>query len=384
MGLDSDVYDSYAKEAVKEFTLRRLHLTPGTLGTREEDVPTIVRDIGGLQYGGHLDELFSRFEDFRPEWFDRLYEDYTLIEGHVLRGALRIVDAGDYPFYFNATRSVARRRRYQNCPAELGEDHALASRVLDEHGPLTIKEFKELFREGHPQCRSKAGRLLQDLYNHGEVARMGRRKQKPLFHMVEKLPYKLDLTYVTEGEAMEWLLLKCLAVHGPFTVRDIAHWVGWNLTETRETLRGLFEEGKVVRVNVEGDEEANYLRVEDVSFLNSLAKEIPEHTFIRILFNDDALLLGCYKRLGSYFGYEWEYPQFSDGVVWRAAILEGREIAGEADVEMFTRSPSFRLRSLTLRRELARPETVSRVEEAFSRLAEFKGKSFVTAKPRLV
>jgi uncharacterized protein YcaQ len=384
MGPDSDVYDSYAKEAVKEFTLRRLHLTPGTLGTREEDVPTIVRDIGGLQYGGHLDELFIRFEDFRPEWFDRWYEDYTLIEGHVLRGALRIVDAGDYPFYFNATRSVARRRRYQNCPAELGEDHALASRVLDKHGPLTIKEFKELFKEKHPRCRSKAGRLLQDLYNYGEVARMGRMKQKPLFHTVEKLPYELDLAQVTEGEAMGWLLMKCLAIYGPFTVRDIAHWVGWNLTETREILRGLVERGKVVRVNVEGDEEDNYLRAEDVPFLNSLAEEIPEHVFIRILFNDDALLLGCYKRLCSYFGYEWEYPQFRNGVVWRAAILMGREIAGEADVEMFTRSSSFRLRRLILRRELASPETVSRVEEEFGRLAEYKGKSFVMAKPKLV
>ena len=178
--------------------------------------------------------------------------------------------------------------------------------------------------------------------------------------------------------------MKCLAIYGPFTVRDIAHWVGWNLTETREILRDLVERGKVVRVNVEGDEEDNYLRTEDVPFLNSLAEEISEHAFIKILFNDDALLLGCYKRLCSYFGYEWEYPQFRDGVVWRAAILMDSEIAGEADVEMFTRSLSFRLRRLTLRRELASPETFSRVEEEFGRLAKYKGKSFVMAKPKLV
>jgi hypothetical protein len=42
------------------------------------------------------------------------------------------------------------------------------------------------------------------------------------------------------------------------------------------------------------------------------------------------------------------------------------------------------LRRLTLRRELASPETVSRVEEEFGRLAEYKGKSFVMAKPKLV
>ena len=380
----SDLCDSYTKEAVNEFALQRLHLTPETLGKSENDVPSVVRDIGGLQYGGHLDELFSRFEDFKLEWFDRWYGDHTLIEGHVLRGALRIVDAGDYPFYFKATRSVARRRRYQNCPAALGENHALASRLLHDHGPLTINEFKELFNVKHPQCGSRTGRLLQDLYNYGEAARVGRKKQKPLFHAIEKLPYKLDMAPVTEGEAMEWLLLKCLAVHGPFTVRDVAHWVGWNLTETRETLRGLVADGRVVHVNVEGDRDSNYIGVEDVPFLNSLAEGIPERSFVRILFNDDALLLGCYKRLESYFGYAWEYPQFRDGVVWRAAILKGRELLGKADVEVYAKSPSYRLRSLTLREELADSETVSTVEEEFRRHADFKGKTLMTAEPRLV
>ncbi|MFQ6065622.1 MAG: hypothetical protein ACE5L6_09145, partial [Candidatus Bathyarchaeia archaeon] len=108
--------DTYSKEVVKEFVLQRLRLTPNSLGKSKEDVPLVVRAIGGLQYGGHKIELFNRFEDFRSEWFDYWCENYVLIEGHVLRGALRIVNVDEYPYYFEATRSVARRRTYHRCP----------------------------------------------------------------------------------------------------------------------------------------------------------------------------------------------------------------------------------------------------------------------------
>mgnify|MGYP001080906261 CR=1 FL=1 len=83
----------YSKEEVKEFIVQRLHLTSKTLGETRNDVPLIIRDIGGLQYGGHKIELFNRFKNFKPEWFDHWYESHTLIEEHVLRGALRIVNA---------------------------------------------------------------------------------------------------------------------------------------------------------------------------------------------------------------------------------------------------------------------------------------------------
>ena len=42
------------------------------------------------------------------------------------------------------------------------------------------------------------------------------------------------------------------------------------------------------------------------------------------------------------------------------------------------------MRSLTLREGLADSETVSMVEEEFRRHADFKGKTLVTAEPRLV
>jgi len=371
-----------SKEVIKEFALQRLRLTSSTLGRTRADVPFIVRAIGGLQYGGHRVELFNRFEDFKAEWFDYWYENYTLVEGHVLRVALRIVNAEDYPFYFKATRSLARRRKYLNCPASLRPEHFTAARFIRESGPFTPTEFEKLFSEEYPQLRQMANRLFSDLYNYGEIARMGRKNQKPLFHAIEKLPYKLDVSQVSEKEAKKWLLLKCLDTYGPFTPKDITHWTGWNLTETKETLVSLLEDETVMSVSIDNNPHLHYMRVKDLPFLDSLTNDLPENSFIRILFNDDALLLGYYRRLKEYFGYDWKYPQLSEGIVWRAAILQGRELIGDAVVDMRSNSKSLKVQQLTLRKEFVNTEILSRIENEFERHAKFQNKTLEMTKPK--
>ena len=360
-------------------------MTPSTLGKSKKDVPSVVRAIGGLQHGGHKIELFNRFEDFKPEWFDYWYENYTLIEGHVLRGALRIVNVDEYPYYFRATRSVARRRAaYHKCPFSLSRNHFIAFNFIEEYGPFTHSEFKEIFGSKYPQLKGIASKLLYDLYNYGKIARMGRKNQKPLYHTMGKLPYKLDMSQINEKEAKEWLFLKCLSIYGSFTVRDIAHWIGWKITETKEILKALLEEKKVIRVNVEDNRDIHFVRGEDLDLLSSLKDDLPEHSFIRILFNDDALLLGYYRKLKEYFGYHWRYPQFGEGIVWRGAILHGRRLIGEAIVDMYAKSRFFKVKRLILRRVFATSEILSKIEDEFVRHADFQNKTLEMAATILI
>ena len=377
--------ETYPREVLKEFVLQRLRLTPNTLGKNKNDVPSVVRVVGGLQYGGHLIELFNRFENFKQEWFDYWYKNYTLIEGHVLRGALRIVTADEYPYFFKATRSVARRRAsYQKCPLSLNANHLIAFNFLKEHGPITPSEFKNLLGVKYPQLKTIAKRLLSELCNYGEVARMGRKNLRPLYHTVGKLPFKLSMVEMGEKEAEKWLFLNCLRAYGPFTVKDVAHWVGWNLTETKETLRALLDGKKIMSVKVEGERDTHFICVEDLDSLNSLQDNLPENSFVRILFNDDALLLGYYRKLKDYFGYYWKYPQLSEGIVWRAAILHGRQLAGEAIVDMYTKSQHFKIRKLVLRRRFATSEIVSKIEDELKRHAAFQSKSLEMVAPEFV
>ncbi|MDH5447807.1 MAG: winged helix DNA-binding domain-containing protein [Candidatus Bathyarchaeota archaeon] len=377
--------ETYSKEVIRGFALRRLRLTPSTLGKSKNDVLSVVRAIGGLQYGGHLIELFNRFENFKPKWFDYWYENYTLIEGHVLRGALRIVNTDEYPYYFRATRSVARRRAsYQKCPLSLTDNHLIAFSFMEEHGPFTPSKFKTLFGTMHPQLKDIARRLLYELCNYGKVARMGRKNQKPLYYTIRKLPYKLDMSQISEEEAKKWLYLKCLSIYGPFAVEDVAHWVGWNITEAKEILKALLNEKKVINVKLEDDQYSHFVRVEDLDLLNYLRDNLPEHSFIRILFNDDALLLGYYRKLKDYFGYHWKYPQLSEGITWRAAIIYGRQLAGEAIVDMYAKSSLFKIRRLILRKEFATSEISSKMEGEFRKHADFQNKILEMTAPELI
>ena len=193
---------AYSREETKEFTIQRLHLTPEAQGRTRDDVPSIIRDIGGLQYGGHKVELFNRFEDFRPEWLDYWCKNHTLLEGHVLRGALRVICAEEYPYYFKATRSVSRRRQsYHKCPASLTPEHLKVLSLIERHGPLTPSEFKVFLDKGQSRRKAEANRLLYDLYNYGKVARIGRKNSRPLYHCTKSLPFELDMESVSEEAA---------------------------------------------------------------------------------------------------------------------------------------------------------------------------------------
>lgn len=376
--------ETYSSEAVKEFALQKLRLTPDTLGKSREDVPSVISAIGGLQYGGHKIELFNRFKNFKAEWFDYWYEKHALIEGHVLRGALRIATVDEYPYYFKATRTVASRRKYQKCPASQSRNHLTALNFISSTGPYTPSEFAKQFSAKYTQLKGVSKKLLYDLYNYGKVARMGRKNQKPLFHALEKLPYKLDLSHPSEKKAKAWLFQKCLSTFGPFSPKDVAHWIGWNLTETKETLKELLEQEKVVAVKVNDCSETLYARVEDLPELDSIEKNLPEHSQVKILFNDDALLLGCYRRLKQRFGYNWRYPQFSEGIVWKAAILYGRELIGEAIVDMYARSATLTVKKLLLRKEYAVKNVLRKITDEFARHAEFENKNLSTVAPTAI
>lgn len=376
--------ETYSSEVVGEFVLQKLRLTPDTLGKRRDDVPSVVSAIGGLQFGGHKIELFNRFKDFKPEWFDYWYEKHVLIEGHVLRGALRITTADEYPYYFKATRSVARRRGYQKCPASLSKNHIAALNFISSRGPYTPSEFGRHFGARYSQLKGVSRKLLYDLYNYGKVARVGRKNQKPLFHAAGKLPYHLDLSHLSEEEAKAWLFLKCLSMFGPFSAKDVAHWVGWNITETKEILNELLNHEKATVVKAGDCSDTLYARVEDIRSLRSLESKLPDHSLVRILFNDDALLLGCYHRLEQRFGYDWKYPQLSEGIVWKAAILYRRELVGEAVVDMFADSRIFKVRKLLLRKKFQARDVLSQIRAEFARHAEFQNKALSMVQPKYI
>ena len=111
---------------------------------------------------------------------------------------------------------------------------------------------------------------------------------------------------------------------------------------------------------------------------------IPHYSFIIILFNDDGLLVGYYGRLGEFFGYRWRYLQLSEGIVWRAAILHGRQIVGGGIVDMHVKDTFLKIRKLLLRKEFVDAEMLYKMGRELNRDAVFQNKTLQMSKPKLV
>jgi len=97
-----------------------------------------------------------------------------------------------------------------------------------------------------------------------------------------------------------------------------------------------------------------------------------------------ALLSGCYNRLKHLFGYRWTYPPLSGGVVWRAAILCGRQLIGEATVDMYKKESFLRTRKFVLRKEFASTEILRKIETEFNHHAIFQKKTLQLSRPQSV
>ena len=366
---------SFSREEARKFVLERLHLTPEKLGEGKKDTLSIVRDIGGLQDGWHFYEMFARMKAFQRGWLIDLLQRGKLVYGHVLRKALRIVSADEYPFFFKATRSIMRKKAaYYACPERLTSSHRKALALIERHQPITPSGFSKVFSDAHPELKKEARRLFYELYNFGEIIRVGFRRGRPRYGLTRTFFSEMKIEEVPEEKAREWLASKCLKVYGPFCAHDIAHWVGWTVKETRNILNSLHEKGEVIKVEVEGRTHIQWLLSEDLESLSSIETSPEEPGLVRILFNDDALLLGYYKRLERTFGFRWIYPQLSKGEYLRPAILFSNEVIGELTLQLYSSSPKMIAEKLVIRKEFAEESVVEKVIKELERISIFAGK----------
>jgi len=359
----------------RRIVLVRQHLAPVSRGKSSRDIVRVIQDIGGLQHGWHLFELWNRFHQLRSQWFDEAYEAGLICEGHVLRTALRFVTCTDLPYYFQATRCVARRRStYGTYPKQVTPAHHQVLDLLRRLGPLPSTGVREAIAEINPNLAGTSIRLLYELYNRGDVMRYGRVNGKPVYGVTELRQPPMKLTSIPEGEAQEWLFLKGLEAYGPLSVRDVAHWAGWTVGIARKTLARLAAKELVLPGRLTVSDDPVWARAEDIDHLEDYAGRCDVEPFVCMLFNDDALLLGVYHRLASLFGYPWVYPQFSRGEFLRPAILVGTELAGELDLDLRAKSPTLVVKWLKLRRKYQSPTIRRLIRERLEELAAFTDK----------
>src|SRR6187399_2404282 len=210
--------------AVPVTAIRRLAIAAqgyaarGRRGTTAE-VESAVRRLSCVQLDSistvdrsHRIALGGRIGDFPRDAVSRLLARGRLIE---------------YWAHLRPAMQVGGRRWY----GEVDRTHPhLREHILDEiraRGPLGSRHFDGAARKGEMWGWKPAKRMLELLWNHGELVVAGRQGFQRLYDLPERVldPSLLDATSPPEPERLRELALRAVRARGALTERGVVeHW----------------------------------------------------------------------------------------------------------------------------------------------------------------
>jgi hypothetical protein len=217
---------------------RQMLLERSTLGITE-----VMERMGGVQTqyapAGYIG-LWSRMRDFDRPMLTRALEDRSAIQATLMRATIHTVSAADYwPMEIGVRR--IRREWFENV-SRRQIDHLDPDRIADAvraelaDGPLPMKELTaRLVARGFPAMAAKWAGTWVDLVRVPPSGTWERRRAD-LYGLAEAW---LPIPDVTEEQGIELLIRRYLGGFGPAASKDVASWMGMNVTQIRDVLAGM-------------------------------------------------------------------------------------------------------------------------------------------------
>jgi len=366
MDLEVELVEEALRDLEAEGTVSSGHFLVG-----EEFQYILSRDLKRLQRRDETREVFEeaqvkafllakQFREIRTidDYFDRFletgwgfdlwnhtsafdYEDWIrrrasgdILEGRFLNGRVRYVRANDAPLFLAA---FPRRKLSEFEGAVLGairagdgmDLYAIAAKVRDERE--RVKEALETLDDDVYVIRKYQG--------DGWTSR-----NRYLVYDPPEAP----------PDAVETLVLRFLAAHGPVTFAGIREWARFEWETLQTLLESLEERGVVVRVLVTGKSEGEmYVLHKDLPKLRQSSPEAGRDR-TRVLSLLDPWTQPLWAQIASRYGEGWFYPLVKDG-----------ELAGVA--EIWEMSGCVEVREL----DLTAPDLLDDAIGALARMMEF-------------
>ena len=249
--------------AVPVTAIRRLAIAAqgyaarGRQGTTAE-VEATVRRLSCVQLDSistversHRIALGCRVGAYPKESVSRLLGRGRLIEYWAHEACL--LPADDWPLFRPAMQGGGRRWY-----GEIDRTHPhLREHVLDEiraRGPLGSRHFDGAARKGEMWGWKPAKRMLELLWNHGELVVAGRQGFQRLYDLPERVldPSLLDATSPSEPERLRELALRAVRARGALTERGVVeHWrLKGGTARVRPIVDALVADGLLERLDV--------------------------------------------------------------------------------------------------------------------------------------
>jgi uncharacterized protein len=383
---------------VRRLTLTKQHLA-GRLPARptRESILSVIRDTCYIQWDpvdavapSHVIAFWSRLGNYRLSDLDRLLWEDKKVFLHWTPIA-SIVLTEDYPIYSSLMRRFpeslsnswgGNMRRAQKFLAEHKELRRKLLAELKKKGPLQANQFQDYVRGKSPDgwtSGSDVSNMLFYLLMMGEAMIVGHSGRQNIYGLTDDfLPKWTPRKQLTEEEFEREAAQRALRALGTAFPREIhLHFPRGRYRSLNKTLQDLEEEGKILRVQVEGPgpKGDQFIHALDVPPLESIGSDDWEPR-MTLLAPFDNLLGGRTRRL---FGFDYIHENFLPENKRKFGtfvhpILWGDKFIGRADLLMDKENK--KLKVISVHAEPGAPgdmETAAKIGETMREFAGFIG-----------
>ncbi len=213
---------------------RQLLLERSTLS-----LTSVMEHMGGIQMqyapAGYIG-LWSRMRDFERPMLTRALEERTAVQGTMMRGTIHTVSAADYWPMMAGVGRISREWFTKQVRAMAETDMVAAASAVREEladGPLRITELsRRLETRGFPPRAAAWASWWVELVRIPPSGTWERRRAD-LYELADQW---LPRVQMSEDDGIEHLIGRYLGAFGPAPVKDIASWMGLNVTQMRHVV----------------------------------------------------------------------------------------------------------------------------------------------------
>ena len=290
----------------RNLSLNRQLQFPKNKLSHKKNLLGIIEQIGYVQIDtisiverAHKHILWTRLPEYKNEMLDELIDkDKKIFEfwDHA---------ASYLPmkhFRFTLPRKEMYADKYKHWS---NKNKKLLKFILDRiknEGPLQSRDFENTVKRGTWWDWKPAKDGLEFLFHTGKLVAKARKRFQKVYDLPERfLTANVNLTFPTEDEHSEHLILKSINSHGISSEKELTYLRYHNRASTKNTLNRLLEEKLIIPVNISGIEDEVYYSTNKI--LNSL-KIVEQSNDVHILSPFDNIVIQR-KRLYQLFGYDY-------------------------------------------------------------------------------
>ncbi|MCE7742269.1 MAG: winged helix DNA-binding domain-containing protein [Candidatus Heimdallarchaeota archaeon] len=291
--------EKFSIEQINRYILHKQHLTAES---KTSNIMIVTRDIGGLHSTSQTTpylSLFNRIDNFsRNQLDEEAYVKKNLGKIRCIRKTVFIHNKEFVPWIIQATKKQ-HAKRHVDYLVNLGVSEMKYQKLVEdilkvlEGRNLSVSEIKKELNSS--ENISAMVNLACDQFKiiRNKPIKSWRDRRHTYSAFEEYFP-DMNLEEYSEEESRTKLVRYYLECFGPVTLKDIAWWAGFTITETRIALEKLKDYATQNPIDPKGLLNPQYMLTRDLERLAQTA--IPDQAIINLLPDLDPYMMGYKER----------------------------------------------------------------------------------------